>query len=389
MRVLFATAGKSPAAVYSIASLATAVRNAGHQVIVAAFDELVPTILSVGLSPVSTSKETMDSVRLMERTSGPIELPTGPENQVPFVGTWFGRHAAMSLDGLIELCRAWRPSLVVGATCTYAAGIVARHIGVPHVMQKWDWLDYRALQPHAEREMWPELNEFGLSGVPEPDLCLEICPPSLALPNDAAATRSMRWMPGNRQQSLEPWMYVRGRSPRVCLTLGSMIKGGADVAGTPQAGSARPSDELCGLIEKLAAKDVEVVVAGDESLANEVRERCPGVHSGWVPLELLVPTCDVLVHHGGGVTSMVAMNAGTPQIVWPPHFFHQRYEALAGRGAAIVLSRVENSMHDAADAIDSVLSNDSYRQESAALAAEIAGLPDVASAVDAMEELVA
>jgi glycosyltransferase len=52
--MLFVAAG-SPATVFALAPLATAARNAGHQVVMAANDDMVPVITSSGLPGIATT----------------------------------------------------------------------------------------------------------------------------------------------------------------------------------------------------------------------------------------------------------------------------------------------------------------------------------------------
>lgn len=68
----------------------------------------------------------------------------------------------------------------------------------------------------------------------------------------------------------------------------------------------RPAGQVTGL-------DAEIVVAAPEEAATTVHEAVPGLlGAGWMPLDLLLPGCDLLLHHGGGSN---AMAAGTHQLV--------------------------------------------------------------------------
>lgn len=378
MKVLFIAAGTSPASAFAIAPLATAVRNAGHEILVAAFDELTPSIESVGLPPVAVeTTETTETLKYMDRPLGKIEFPFTPEQELPFLGGWFGRQAAVSFDGLVKLADNWRPDLVVGGTLAYATSLLSSRLGIPHVRQAWDWVSFTGAHRYAAEELKPELARLGIDQLSEPDLFIDICPPSLKLPG-ATAGVPMRWIPGNRQRKLEPWMYTRGERPRVCVTIGSF-----------RTAQTAMFEFLCGLVDKVSQLDVELVVAANEDAAVELRQRYPKVRSGWVPLEFLAPTCDVILHHNGGLTSMNAMGAGTPQVILSRFdLFNDSLQLLEDQGSGIALFRGNDTAESAVAACEKVLSDSSYSMRARLLADEIAGLPTPPELVGSLERLV-
>jgi UDP:flavonoid glycosyltransferase YjiC (YdhE family) len=376
MKVLFIAGGISPASVFALAPLATAVRNAGHEILVAAFDELTPSVEAVGLPPIAVvTGQTAESIKLMDRPGGRIDFPHSPEQELPFVGNWFARQAAVSIDGLLALSRDWRPDLVVGGSFAYAAGLIAAHLGVPHVREAWDWLHFDGVDDYANEELRPELTALGLDRLPDPDMFLDICPPSLRHPQ-AKAARMIRWIPGNRQRKLERWMYARDSRGRVCVTLGS------------RAAEPPMFAYLCELVDKLTKLDVDVVFAANEASAAELRARFPQVRGGWVPLEFLAPTCDAIVHPSGGLTAMNAMAAGTPQVIFNRFdVFNDSLRLLEKQGCATVLYRGDDAPENAATACEKVLSDPSYARQARTLADEIATMPTPPEVIADLEEL--
>lgn len=179
---------------------------------------------------------------------------------------------------------------------------------MPYVRHAWDGANPVQLDPYANEELQPELRQLGLNQLPEPAAFIDICPPSLRPPGMGRAQR-MRWIPGNLQRKLEPWMYSRGSVRRICVTSGSRVS------------FSDSHDFLHALVENVASLEAEIVVAAPEDAAAKLRERLPGIRTGWIPLDVVAPTCDVIVHHGGGVTSMTAINAGTPQLAIPQWSF--------------------------------------------------------------------
>ncbi|WP_369201722.1 hypothetical protein [Streptomyces sp. PU-14G] len=74
---------------------------------------------------------------------------------MPFLGSWFGRQAAVNIKGLLDLSRDWRPDVVVGGTLDYSSSLLSAHLGVPHVRQAWDWMDFGPRTPVRRRRTGP------------------------------------------------------------------------------------------------------------------------------------------------------------------------------------------------------------------------------------------
>ncbi|MFF4838305.1 nucleotide disphospho-sugar-binding domain-containing protein [Streptomyces sp. NPDC001315] len=377
MKVLF-VAGASQATLFALAPAATALRAAGHDVIVVSTQEMVPVAERMCVPFAAVTDRTLTSLLTTDRAGKPVPRPQTLDQQRHFAGSWFARLAAVSIDGLLELTGHWRPDLVVGGTSSYAAGLLAAHLGIPQVRLTWDALhNPEQVDEYADAELAPELAALGLDRVPRPDLLLDVCPPSLRAP-DAAPALLTRWVPGNHQQRLEPWMLTDGGRQRVCVT------GGTRVALTESQAFLRR------LAEGLAGLDVEIVVPAPEDVAAELRRVLPGVRTGWMPLDVVAPTCAAFVHHGGGVTAMTAMAYGTPQLVLPKfELFADSWERLDQHGGSITLMPGEQSDENVAKATLELLTEGTRRHRAKALAAEIATLPGPAELVAPLEGLAA
>nr|AEU17886.1 putative glycosyl transferase [Streptomyces antibioticus] len=385
MRILFVAAG-SLATAFALAPVATAARNAGHAVIMAGNDDVIPAITGVGLPGVSVSSLTIQDF-YTDRAGRPVEIPTVPQEQILFTGRWFGRMAAAWLDPLRELARAWKPDVVVGGTMSYAAGLLAAELGVRYVRHAWDAIEATGIDVGAVDVLEPELTRLGLDRLPVPELFIDVCPPSLLPPepHPAKHTLRMRWIPVNGQRQLEPWTYTRTERPRVCLTTGSRVAHDAGEQDLPR----RSYEFLCALSASFKDLDVDLVVATTDPAGKALEARVPGVRAGWVPLDVLARTCDVIVHHGGGTTSLTAMAAAAPQVAVPqgavPNLSAQR---LAEYGAAISLFGSEGSPEVIVDACTKILGDRSYAERARDLSHEIAGLALPSEAVDVVAELV-
>lgn len=374
MRVLF-VAGPSPATVFGLAALAVAVRQAGHQVIVAGTEELVPHITAIGLPGAAVTRRTWQGLITTDRSGAAVpRMPRGLTPERVHHGGWFGRLAAESLDGLRELAARWRPDLVVGGSMSYAAPLLTAHLKVPYVRQAWDLYDTRGVDPYAAEELRPELDALGLDGLPAPALRVDVCPPGLR-PPDADPAQPMRWIPYNRQEPLEPWMYTRGDRPRVCVTSGSRE-------------TEANRDFLGRLVADLAAFDAEILVAAPEEATARLRASVGRVRIGWMPLDVVASTCDLVVHHGGGVTGMTALGAGAAQLLLPRwDIFASTMRRTAEQGAARVLFPEEATPQAVLSACRVLLEEPGYRKRAGEIAAEIAALPAPAEVVGALERL--
>jgi UDP:flavonoid glycosyltransferase YjiC (YdhE family) len=375
LRILF-IAGGSPATVFALAPLAMSARNAGHQVFMASNEDMMPVTASIGLAGVPVTSRSVRYFMDNERAPGPDDDVATHELSI---ATWFARMAAASMDALLVLAERWRPDLVVGGTLCYAAPLLAAHVGIPFVRQAWDTADASGVHAGAEEELRPLLARLGLTGLPEADLFIDICPPSLRPPG-AGPARMMRFIPANQQRRVEPWMYTRPERSRVCVTSGSAVT------------RRRTYDQSYAFLRELSRSisllDVETIVAAPEEVAVGLRPELRNVRAGWVPLDVVAPTCDLVVHHAGGVTGMTAMNAGVPQLLIPRGAaFVAPAQRVADFGAAITLPPGAQTPDRIAVACRELLSDPSYRARAQVLSQEIAALPPPAELVRALEKL--
>lgn len=373
MRILFVTGG-SPATVFPLVPLATSARNAGHEVFVASIEETMPAIAGAGLPAVCVSATPIRRFITTDRSGGPVTEPTDPDEHMRYIGYGFGRLAAACLPPLLELSRTWRPDVVVGGFLNFAAPLLAARLGVPYVRHSWDTGEPPVVDVAAEQELAPELADLGLTGIPAADLWIDICPPSLR-PADAPPAQPMRYVPANLQRPLEKWMYTRSGPRRVVVTAGTKV--------APD----NFYDYLCDLVGKLTRLDAELVVAAPSAVADDLSARL-GVRVGWLPLDVVARTCDLMVHHAGGGTALTAMACGVPQLLVPnmPKLVAPS-RRLADYGAARMLLPGEDTPEALAEACEELLTTPRYRERAADLAREIAGLPTPAEVLGLIEKL--
>jgi MGT family glycosyltransferase len=109
----------------------------------------------------------------------------------------------------------------------------------------------------------------------------------------------------------------------------------------------------------------------------------------WWPQAEVMPAAAAIVGHGGFGTTMTAAAAGLPQVVLPLFAADQFANArrVADVGAGICVDGSVDGVAELPRALETVLADPSYRATAKALAADIAGLPEVARAVATFEHL--
>ncbi|MEU7040272.1 nucleotide disphospho-sugar-binding domain-containing protein [Streptomyces varsoviensis] len=377
MRVLIGT-GPLCGHFFPLVPLAWALRAAGHEVRVAAPGDFSPTVVAAGLPAAPTAAELPFARFMFHDRSGAAVPPPAPgtdrATRLTHSGRGWGRLAAGTLDGTLDLVERWRPDLVVSEATEYAGQLAGAARGVPTV--RIDWLsampEYRV---GARAELAAELDALGLGdGLPEPPARLSLRPD----PADGAA--ALRYVPYSGRAVQPDWALAPRERPRVCLTLGSML---------PTIGRLDFPGRLAGLMDALTGRGLEVVVAVDEGVARRWDPLPPGVRAaGWLPLELVAPACDVVIDHGGMGSTLTAAAHGVPQVVLPQtadQFANADW--LTDQGAGLALPPDAADTAEVADACTRLLDEPRWAKGGAALADRIAAQPSPAAVVPLLERL--
>ncbi|WP_036374219.1 glycosyltransferase [Micromonospora sp. ATCC 39149] len=378
MKILF-IAGPTKSSLFGLAPLAIAARMSGHEVVMASTQEVVPATMSVGLPAFPLAALTLAELMTTDRAGDPLRIPAEDAAFVPFVGRMFGRLAAISLDPLRDLVGGWRPDLIVGGPHAYAAPILATELGVPCVrhLLTGNPVDREGTHPGVDEELRPELAALGLAQVPPFHLALDIFPASTRIDDvpPAQPVRPLRWIPTNQQQPVAPWMLSRGPRRRVLVTAGSLVT------------TTHNFDFLHGLAGTLAEQDVEVVVAAPPEVGRALHD-VPGVrHAGWLPLDVVLPHCDLIVHHSGTMTALTALNAGVPQLIVPQESrFIEWARNLSTLGVAQTLAPGEDTPEAVGKVARLLLEDPVHATSAAAIAREIAEMPGPTEVVGQLTE---
>lgn len=393
MRVLM-SAVLQPSHFYPLVPLAWALRGAGHDVRVAHQPCLGQAVRESGLTSVvvGTDMQVDPAKRARaaeERRMRATSTRPTAEEQMRHTRITLGIFAdaaeRMTADTL-AFARSWQPDLVVYDWVGYAAHLTATLLDIPAVRHQFPGPDYAVGIPgwrDTERELLGDLYRRHGVGDVEPDgrFTVDPCPPSVqfALPQ-GHRHRPVRYVPYNGAGRVEPWMSRRepGRR-RVLMTMGGTylwMMGDLDPL-------QRFTHALDGLdVELVAAvpeRGTAIMGPGDGSM--RVVEN--------VPLELILPTCDAVISHGGTGTFATAMAHGVPQIISPPSSmgeppFHSA-ECITRAGAGRQVDVHGDSAEQIRDAVRSVVEETSYRAAAERLAAEVRALPRPADMVADLE----
>jgi UDP:flavonoid glycosyltransferase YjiC (YdhE family) len=386
--------------------LAWALRAAGHEVRIATAPALTDTAVHTGLPAVTVGRDVPPP---SPRESGGV---TKVYQHRPFPPDWplhqdlldeeqratielFGRNSAITaefvLDDVIAFARRWRPDLVVHDTASFSGAVTAATLDVPNVRH----LTGVGLRPMETRvgsaEPLPEdaqlFERRGLDVRVVPTLTIDPSPPSLRLPVPAPY-RESRYVPYNGPGVVPSWLIEPDGRLRVCVTWGYTLTRAATQFGPPALDPFRQA------IEALSGLDAEILVTTTEDqlellgdLPGNVR---PAVS---VPLQLMLPHCAVLVHHGGDGTTLTAAACGVTQLL----VSRVPDSALTGGrlaefGAAIHLRYQELEQdtggHELiAAAVEKLLADSAYDAAAGRLRAELQSQPPPAALVSVLEEL--
>lgn len=388
MRVLM-TSWAWPSHYMPMAPVGWALRAAGHEVRVASQPALAPVITQSGQVAVPVGPD-LDHVEVHRRVMRDVRLTAVPAAPPPGVSMsdWhperrervrrvFGVFAAYSeamLDDLYEYARWWRPDLIVFDPTTFAGPVVAAALGVSsaRLIHGVD-VTYQARDVIAEL-VAPMAARLGVTDVKHlGDATIDPCPPSMQIPTDQRRIVT-RHIPYNGPASLPPWLATPPRRSRICLTWGTSttrLTGLSTFAPPMVIAATRDLDaELVVAITK-----TEVPALGDVPDGVRVAEH--------LPLDLVLPYCDAIVHQGGNGTLLTAAYHGVPQLALPQlpdQTFHS--DCMAATGAGTVLRADEASEETIHSHLLDLLTRPDHRSAARRLRAEMRAAPSPAEVVD-------
>jgi UDP:flavonoid glycosyltransferase YjiC (YdhE family) len=299
----------------------------------------------------------------------------------------FARAGVAMADDLVALAEAWHPDLVIADPFVMAAPLAASRAGAPLVHSLWGPALQRQIGifpvSGLPGHLWPAelIRVYEKHGVqPQPEFAaatVDPCPDRLQFP--VVPNRiPVRYIPYNGSGDWPDWVLAPPARPRVCVTWGTLttLLVGED------------SFKVPGIVTALADVGVEVVVTLTAADRDRLGTPPEGVRvvTG-LPLHLLLPSCQAIVHQGGGGTMLTAASFGVPQVIVSGAMDQLtcgvKLEA-AGAGRSLGWGDVGTS--DFTDAVEAVLSDDTVRKSATALREEMAAQPSPAAVADELAQ---
>jgi len=343
------------------------VEGAGLPVVEVQLGQDRPEVLRALAERLATSNPGLYA-KLRERGDGGLD---SLEEAVPF----FAEKSAEFTDVLVDLASAWRPDLIVHSSMHGGALVAAAVLGVPSVECREGFGRTGHLSALMYQHMKEVFADHGATGLPERRASTDFRPPSMI--DGSPDSWPMRHVPYSGGTLLPDWLkppVVAPNRPRIGVTLGS--------------GSGTWRLELAASVLAAAADlDVELVLAigdVDADALGPVPRNARIV--GWVPLPALLPTCTALIHHGGGGTTLTALEAGVPQLVLATGADNSiNARAVHNRGAGISarIDDVDTTL------LHRLITDDALRSAAGQVRAEISAMPTPAELVPRLVSLCA
>jgi glycosyltransferase (activator-dependent family) len=421
MRILFVTA-PFRSHLYVQVPVAWALRTAGHDVRIAGPPDLADDIADTGLTGISVGEALGASEKLA--AAEPVPEAPGtvrdlPEQRRKSRQTDFaledpqtdmeenaqGWHALYhpdsAFDDLVSYARAWQPDLVISDPFMFTGSVAARASGAAHARLLFG-VDAMA-QLRSACRAHPSPRSDPMRDWLEPILRRFDCDfdeeivvgqwtifpmPSWIWRPAGVHYLPVRHVPFHGRSTIPEWLSDRPTRKRVCITLGlSHREGGYGVVA-----SARD------LFDAVADLDIEVVATLDAKQLESVTSLPDNVRvAGFVPLNILLPTCSAIVHSGGAGTFAAAIESAVPQILIPNVFWSEKWwgavamaNGVEDRGAGVYACDADQLTAPALrDVLRRVLEDPSFAENAARLRMEMLSMPSPNDIVVTLERLTA
>lgn len=364
--------------------LANAARDAGHEIMFLAGASLAGPIERAGFQRVDAGPPDLPSA--FERVPERAGLTGRRLAAATWRGAFGGVIAPEMAAGLLAHARGWRPDLVVHDDSELGTWVGAERLGIPHVS-----LQATAWRGAGVRLAAEPLGRLRASlGLPaDPDLArwhrhgyLTTRPPALYNPDDPmpSTTVPIRPVALDELSGGTPAWLPRdpGGPPRVGVTLGTILPGRLDT--------------MTAILDGLERLDVDVAATVGPGLdPAAIGPRSPRTHvERYVPMSLLLPTCDALVFHAGSGTMLAALAIGLPLVLLPVAADQpENADRCVAAGVGIALEPDGRAADDVERATRMLLEEPRWRAAAARVRDEIAAMPAPAAVLPALEALAA
>ncbi|MFD0170088.1 nucleotide disphospho-sugar-binding domain-containing protein [Streptomyces decoyicus] len=407
---------------YPTLPVAWALQGAGHEVRVASHPDLTGTITAAGLpavplgTPESIASPAAVGDHLLpaehrERLAAALDIGQDGETDVwATVSTYTLASSRVfhpadgsategwgGVDDLVAAARDWQPDLVLWDPNWPAAAVAARACGAAHGRVLWgrDYLGWACHRIDRRRAA------LAAAGLPDPvadivrpaaerhgvrvdddlllgQFTLDPTPADMRLPS-RARTVPVRRIPYTGAAAVPSWLRSRPDRPRVALTLGATQR-------------MFDNDKVLvpALLEMVDGLDIEVVATLDTSQLAGQRVPDNVRTVDYLPLNLLLPSCSAIIHHGGIGTFTAAVAHRVPQLVVGDELrvaYAANSAYAVGHGAGLAVDPQRQSVAEMRARFLRVLTEPSFQDSTRRLHADWLAMPSPNDTVPVLEKL--
>jgi UDP:flavonoid glycosyltransferase YjiC (YdhE family) len=293
------------------------------------------------------------------------------------------RIARVRANGILALCAEYQPDVIVCDEIDFGSVIAAERLALPHatvlVIAAGSFVrteivaePLNALRREHGLPQDPALAMLSRSLVLSP-FPVSFRDPAFPLPETAHSFR-----PGALDAEgavPESRLFLSGDAPTIYFTLGTVF-------------NIESGDLFARVLAGLGELRVNVVVTvGPHIDPEELGPQPPNIRvEQYIPQALVLPSCDLVVSHGGSGSVIGALAHGLPSVVIPMGA-DQLLNAARGEalGVARVLDAVRATPESVRAAVSAILDDPSYRSAAGCIKNEIDRLPGPESSVPLLE----
>jgi L-noviosyl transferase len=362
---------------YPMVPLLWALRGAGHDVLVAMPGKFADVAAAAGL-PATSLGDDIYIGDLGGHGDKPATQGANTDALIEHVLEYYVPLTDRVVARTVEIAQSWRPDLIVHPSWEYAAPIAAARLGVPTLFHSWGLTPPQELDRPIADALTPLHRRWDLpDGVPQSWQWVDVCPPSLRPHTSSSDGLPMTYTAYNGSGVIPPWLLKRSTTPRICVTLGNIPIMGEHTS------------VLASVLAALRQVDAEIVIAASDNLKHlgELPKFSRLIRG--LPLSQLLPSCDLVIHHGGSGSAMTAIVNGLPQLVLPQMCVqYQHADRIAAAGAGVRLYPLEATVESILAATISLLNDPGPRAVAKRLQAETTAQPRPAEIANFLESVI-
>jgi hypothetical protein len=369
---------------FPVVPFALAVQQAGHEVLFATGQDMLPVVRRAGLRPVAIGKPRLNVTMTTIEGIPVAGADVTPEEAIMRAGRVYGsdfpRQAVADLGPVME---DFKPDLVVYEPGNLGAALAAELADVPAMVHAYGRAPRGALTTAVEHYLAEYMAELDVAPLPAVypstfgNLTIDICPPSLQRPDFLALGNRIETRPVAYAEPGDVPAFAKNGSRIAYVTLGT-IYGTVDLL--------RP------VIDGLTRLGLRTLVATGPSLDPRDLGPLPDSVSvvPWAPQAALWPHVEVAVHHGGSGTVLGALAQGVRQLIIPQAADQPtNARAVVEAGAGLYLAPANVTADAVAENVSHIVSDSSFADAALWLRREIEQMPSPAQVAARLMDLMA